>query len=255
MFNTTNHTCTQRIRLSVLLLLTLLLGACGGGGGGGGGSTPVSSLDLLDPTPGASNQFGASVIQLANGNIVVSEPNDSSVAAYSGAVHLYSPFSSTPIASIYGDVAYDRLGSTSITALGNNNYVIASAYDNEGGLAYAGSVRLVDGSTGLQIGTTLAGDVANDSLGSTSITALGNNNYVIASANDNEGGLAYAGSVRLVDGSTGVAIGAAIVGAVANDMYKVQVIAPVSGDYYILSQPYADDGGQVDAGRVRIVAP
>jgi hypothetical protein len=200
MFNTTNHTCTQRIRLSVLLLLTLLLGACGGGGGGGGGSTPVSSLDLLDPTPGASNQFGASVIQLANGNIVVSEPNDSSVAAYSGAVHLYSPFSSTPIASIYGDVANDYLGSDGITALGNNNYVIASAYDDDG-------------------------------------------------SNVN------AGSVRLVDGSTGVAIGAAIVGAVAFDMSNVQVIAPVSGDYYILSQPQVDDGGQVDAGRVRIVAP
>ena len=160
----------------------------------------VISLELLDPTPGASNRFGAIVVQLANGNIVVSDPRDSSLFANNGAVHLYSLFSSTPIASIFGNADGDQLGSSGITALGNNNYVIASG-------------------------------------------------------NDDEGGIVNAGSVRLVNGSTGVAMGVAIVGAVASDMLNAQVITPVSGDYYILSQPRADNGGQVDAGMVRIIAP
>ena len=153
------------------------LAACGGGGGGGGGGgdgttpTPITSFELLDPTPGAGDEFGARVAILANGNIVVSDPGDSSIASSSGAVHLYNPLTQTLIASIYGDTANDRLGSSSITVLANNNFVIASEVDDVGGIVNAGSVRLVNGATGAQIGSTIAGDTASDRLGESSITA------------------------------------------------------------------------------------
>ena len=267
----------------------------------------VISRALVDPTPG-TDLFGLIVVQLANGNIVVSDKSDSSVASGSGAVHLYSPFSSTPIASIYGDGASDKLGNLSITALGNSNYVIVSEQDDEGGIVNAGSVRLMNGTTGVQIamlagdvlsdqlgfsgvtaldnnnyviasrfddeggivdagsarlmnGTTgaqiamLAGDVLSDQLGNSGITALDNNNYVIISRLDDEGGIVDAGSVRLMHGTTGVAIGAAIVGAVADDMLSASVTKPINGDFYVLSQPLADSGGLVNAGMVRIVSP
>ena len=160
------QTFKKLTRFLMLVPLTLGLAACGGGGGddgggGGGGTTPtpITSFELLDPTPGTGDEFGREVVILANGNIVVSEPSDSSVAPYSGAVHLYDPLTQTLIASIYGDTENDYLGFSgirgvgSITALANNNFVIASGLDNEGGIIGAGSVRLMDGASGIQIGT------------------------------------------------------------------------------------------------------
>lgn len=214
---------------------------------------PISSHELIDPTPGAGDVFGFNVFQLLNGNIVVVDYNDSTVANNGGAVHLYSPSSSTPIASIYGNSANDQLGSRSITVLANNNYVIATQFDDEGGVVDAGSVRLVDGSTGLQIGATLAGDVAGDKLGSSSITPLANNNYVIASQSDNEGGVVRAGSVRLVDGSTGLQIGTTLAGDVERDNLGSRAVIALSNNNYVIASPSDNDAGIVNAGSVRLM--
>jgi len=147
--------------LKTLLLAVSLIGftACGGG------DTPpapaptlspapalspaaaIASQTLADPTPGVNDAFGTNIVILANGNIVVTDPFDSSLAA--GAVHLYNPFTQTLISSIFGDTANDSLGRNGITALANNNFVIASIYDDEGGIVDAGSVRLVNGATGV----------------------------------------------------------------------------------------------------------
>ena len=64
----------------VLFLSAFILAACGGGGGAT--TTPptvITSFELIDPTPRALDQFGKSVIILSNGNVVVADPNDSSV--------------------------------------------------------------------------------------------------------------------------------------------------------------------------------
>ncbi|VAW54262.1 hypothetical protein MNBD_GAMMA06-1315 [hydrothermal vent metagenome] len=228
---------------------------------------PLTSFELLDPTPGAGDLFGDKIILLGNGNIVVTDPSDSSVAAKNGAVHLYNPITQTLIASIYGDVADDQLGSTSITALANNNFVIASPLDNEGGIAGAGSVRLVDGTTGLQIGATLAGDDVGDLLGfagngSDSIFPLANNNFVIASAQDDEGGIVDAGSVRLVNGSTGAQIGATLAGDVADDQlgfvpslfgFGRNGIITLANSNFVIVTPRDNEGGITEAGSVRLV--
>lgn len=224
-------------------------------------SAVVGSLELIDPTPGIFDEFGTIVVPLANGNIVVNDPGDDTVANNSGAVHLYSPFSSTPIASIYGDVAGDRLGEASylgngdigITALGNSNYVIASRLDDEGGIVNAGSVRLMNGSSGVQIGATLVGDVTDDFLGIGGITALDNNNYVIASRFDDEGVITDAGSVRLVNGSTGVQIGATLTGDLANDQLGRDFIVALGNNNYVIASADDDENGIVDAGSVRLV--
>jgi hypothetical protein len=195
------------------------------------------------------------IVVLDNNNYVIVSSNDEeNLVSNAGSVRLMNGATGAPIAMLTGDVANDQLGNTSVTALGNNNYVIASFRDDEGGIVDAGSVRLVNGTSGVQI-AILAGDEANDFLGYHSVTALGNQNYVIASESDTEGGILDAGSVRLMNGTTGAAIGAAIVGATARDVRDALVVKPVDGDYYTLSQPFADIGGQADAGRVRIVVP
>lgn len=58
-----------------------------------------------------------------------------------------------------------------ITALGNDNYLVAAG----GSL---GSIRLMSGRSGLQIGPTLVSDTLNDGLGNAAgITELASNNY------------------------------------------------------------------------------
>jgi len=180
-------------------------GDSGRGDDGGSAAGTIASQELVDPTPGAGDNFGQLVAILTEGNIAVSDPNDSSVALNNGAVHLYDPETKTRIASIYGDAAGDQLGFGSITKLANNNFVIASPLDNAG----AGSVRLMSGASGAQIGPTIEGDDANDSIG-LFVTALGNDNFVIASPFDDvdpgSGNLVDAGSVRLVSGLDGTVL-------------------------------------------------
>lgn len=197
-------------RVSQLAMLTTsvaLLSACGGGGssssgGAGGGSGSSSEMLLIDPTPGANDYFGAQVVILNNGNIVVSDPGDSSVANENGAVHLYNPTTRALISSVYGDHADDQLGLHGITALENSNYVICTKVDSSDTISNAGSARLINGTTGVEI-QALQGDQDNDFLCSDGITALSNSNYIISSGSDDNGAVSNAGSVRLMNGITG----------------------------------------------------
>ena len=212
----------------------------------------VGSLELVDPSPGANDQFGSIVIQLANDNIVVSDPGDSSVATNNGAVHLYSQFSSNPISSIYGDLEEDQLGSFSITALSNSNYVIVSQVDDEDGVFNAGTVRLIDGNTGEQIGPTLAGETEGDFLGNGGVTALSNSNYIVASKRDNEDGVSSVGTVRLMDGYTGIQIGASLQGDTNSDSIGGDITL-LSNENYVVSSTVDDENGVVNAGSVRLI--
>src|SRR5438034_965357 len=254
---------SRAVRLVFVLLLVagMFFAGCRGGGGDSS-STPITSFELLDPTPGASNEFGSSVVILANGNIAVVAPFDSSVASFSGAVHLDNPVTETRIASIYGNAAGDSLGPlahTSITALPNGNFVIASPNADEGGLVNVGSVRLVNGTTGAPIGSAIVGNAASDFLGSGGITALPNGNFVIASP---FGGITDVGSVRLVDGTTGAPIGSAIVGDVAGDFLgsgnglfgnSSNGITALPNGNFVIASPSDNEGGLVHAGSVRLV--
>jgi hypothetical protein len=77
---------------------------------------------------------------LGNGNIVVTDPDDSSVVDRNGAAHLYNPVTQALIGSIYGNQVRDELGNGGISVLGNDNYVIGSAFDDDGAIVDAGSI-------------------------------------------------------------------------------------------------------------------
>ncbi len=214
---------------------------------------PVSIFELTDPTPGAGDQFGQLVVILANGNIAVSDPYDSSIAANNGAVHLYDSVTKTRIASIYGDEAGDQIGFGSITALANGNFVIASPVDTVGGLAAAGSVRLVDGATGVEVpGSLVAGNNPGDGIGLGGITALANSSYVIASWFDTVASQPLAGSVQLIDGTTGIQIGSTITGDNLFDSVGSGGVTALTNGNFVITSP-SDDVGLIDNGSVRLV--
>lgn len=231
----------------------------GGSSGGGNNNAPLSQIELMDPTSAMQDRFGDRVVVLPNGNIVIAEPGDDTMAMDAGVVHLYKPNSTTPISSIFGDNPDDLLGfvqfgfsNLGIFALPNNNYVIASPADDVNGIDDAGSVRLVNGSTGMQIGTPIIGNDANDQFGLMSVTALGNNNYVVASASGAEGDLTNEGSVRLVNGNTGMQIGMPIVVDVVFERFNFQIIA-LSNNNYVIASPFDDVNGIEGVGSARLV--
>ena len=221
---------------------------------------PLSSFELLDPTFAAGNSFGDEMTVLTNGNIVVASPYDSRGpgGANSGAVHLYNPYAQTVIKSFYGDQEDDKLGISGVTALGNNNFVIASPYDKVDGNEDAGSVMLVNGATGLQIGVTLVGDQKDDELGNGGVTALGNNNFVIASPLDDDkvDGKDDAGSVMLVSGTTGLQIGVTLVGDQEDDYLGRYGVTALDNNNFVVISPFDTDkvGGNKEAGSVMLVS-
>ena len=237
--------------LLILSLTSLFLASCSDSSS----QTPaaiVVSHEITDTNAAADNRFGYRTVILDNGNIVLAIPYDSTVASNAGAVHLYNPYTKTVVASFYGDTASDQLGRTSITALGNNNFVIASSADDVNSVSDAGSVMLINGATGAQIGTTIAGDTAYDYLGSTSITALGNNNFVIASQLDDVNSVTNAGSIIQVD-TTGTQV-SIIAGAVTNDMSNISVTNASAHNFYVVSLQRFDNNSMTDSGLVKVVA-
>ncbi|WP_419811998.1 hypothetical protein [Bacterioplanoides sp.] len=238
--------------------LSIAISACGGSSGGGGGPevspnpeplTPTTSLELLDPTPGAGDKFGSQVLQLPNGNIVVTDSGDSSVVEKNGAVHLYSPRSATPISSVYGDNGNDQIGRR--IALVGDNYVIASPNDTVDGIANAGSVRLMHGRTGEQL-AIVTGKTANAFLGSGGITQLTNGHLVVASPSTAVGNLSGVGSVQLLNGVTGEPIGEPLTGVAENDVFGSDVYALPNNNYVIVSSS-ASNGALEDVGSVVLV--
>ena len=190
--------------------------------------------------------------RLANNNFVIASPyDDVNSVTDAGSVMLVSGATGSQIGTtLAGDTASDQLGSSGITALGNNNFVIASPYDDVNSVTDAGSVMLVSGATGSQIGTTLAGDTAYDTLGGSSITALGNNNFVIASRNDDVNSVTDAGSVMLVNGATGAQIGTTQAGDTANDKLGETGVTALGNNNFVIASRSDDVNSVSDAGSI-----
>ena len=144
--------------------------------------------ELRDPNAAVGgNLFGAITIILPNGNIVVSSTLNSRWAVY-----IYNPYNKKLIGGIYGDTgAASQI--TGITALPNNNFVIASPNDDVNDVVNAGSVRQID-TTGTQV-RLIVGAVTNDMSGVSIIATPVANFYIIS----NKKKFVDSGSVSVFD--------------------------------------------------------
>jgi hypothetical protein len=246
-----------RLALAAMLVATILFTL--------GSTLPVAAGAQTDlPGPAGSNQFGANVAVLPNGNLVVTDPDyDASDSLTDvGAVYFYNGDTGALISTLTGSTPGDEVGVGGVTVLANGNFVVLSSYWHNGAAAAgAGAVTWVNGAAGLNgvvsIANSLVGSTAYDMVGlNDTVVALNNGNYVVDSSSWDNGDKTDAGAVTWGSGATGV-IGAvsatnSLVGAAAfdqiGDIGDSGMIALSSGNYLVRSPHWNNEIGAVTWG-------
>lgn len=200
----------------------------------------------------------AGIVALPDGNYLICSDfwdngalsNVGAVTWASGVSPLTGSISSSN--SIVGILSGDRVGENRATILTNGNYVIRSQrWDGNRGavtwcdknIAPTGNVSALNSLTGVN---------ANDFIGS-SVIALTNGNYVVASRNWDNGAVLNVGAVTWCDGTL-TTIGQvtefnSIVGSIANDNVG-SLVVPLSNGHYVIASSQADINSVTDAGAV-----
>jgi len=224
--------------------------------------SPAGSLraaaftEFVDPNPAAGNQFGASVVALSTGNVVITSPSDDAGGVDAGAVYLFSGSSGALISTLRGSTVGDQVGGGGVTALSNGNYVVLSQNWDNGAIANAGAVTWGSGTTGVNgtvsAANSLVGSTAGDFLGGF-VRALSNGNYVVLNPSWDNGAIAEAGAATWGSGTAGItgAVSAAnsLVGSTANDQVGAGVTALSNGHCVVASFAW-DNGAIADVGAV-----
>ncbi len=212
----------------------------------------AAQVDIPGPL-GSSGAFGARVIVLPNGNIVVPDPQWN---GGTGAVHLYDP-DGVPISSLSGSLVTHRVGSD-VVVLASGNFVVCSPLWDNGTLANVGAVTWVDGDTGLadvvSAANSLIGARSDDRVGTTA-TALVNGNYVVASPLWDSAAAQNVGAVTWADGNSGltstVSESNSLVGASLGDAIGSSGVAALANGHYLVRSPEWRNGPNAnDAGAV-----
>jgi hypothetical protein len=139
--------------------------------------------------------------------------------------------------------------------LPNGNYVVRSLSWDNGMAADAGAVTWSDGTRGItgtvSAANSLVGSQANDNVGYWGVTVLPNSNYVVCSANWDNGTVGDAGAATWGDGTRGVTgeVSAtnSLVGSQHSDWVGWTVTVLANGNY-VVSSPYWDHGTAAEAG-------
>lgn len=193
------------------------------------------------------------VVVLKNGNYVIPSP---AWHNYLGAATWGS--ASTGVAggvvsagnSLVGTSAGDGVGTT-VTVLGNGNYVVGSPYLDYG-LQDMGAATWGNGNSGtagvVSASNSLVGATIKNYLGQ-NITALANGNYVVSSPY-----LSSRGAVTWGNGNGGtvgaVSASNSLVGTTSFDQVGVGVgsVTTLNNGNYVVSSPYWDNGAATNAG-------
>lgn len=232
-----------RIRSSAAVPVSSFLAACLAAVSG-----DAMAVDIVGPA--GSVHFGRTVKVLANGNIVVTDP-DGPVSGV-GAAYLYTP-TGTLISTITGSQANDHVGSDGIVVLPGGNYLIVSTHWHNGAAADAGAVTWASASAGVSgvvsTSNSLIGTEAGDSVGT--VAVLSNGNYVVSSPLWNNNGTADVGAATWGNAAGGtmgpVSAGNSIVGSNAADYVGSLVTALTNGNF-VVGSPLWDNGNVADAG-------
>jgi len=227
------------------------------------------------PGPEGSVRFGAEVVALPNGNIVVTDPEYSvpNGPKNVGAVYLYKGATGELISMLTGSEENDYVGfphdpSTGLNAnlpavvvLSNGNFIVRSlSWRNA-----AGAVTFVNGTTGLSgvvsASNSLVGSTGGNlvGIGFDGVQELSNGNYIVNSPLWDNGTAQNVGAVTFGDGTTGVSgvVSAtnSLVGSTQGDGQTPtgssgQRVTKLPNGNYVVSNPGWDNGAVKDAGAV-----
>ena len=238
-------------------------GAATWGNGSSGVSGEVNVANSLIGTT-AGDQVGHSVMQLANGNYVVSSPNwDNDAVADAGAVTLCNGSGGTvgevnAANSLVGTSDSDFIGGDRpVLALSNGNYVVASPNWDNSAVADVGAVTWGNGSVVLSAvvssSNSLIGTTAGDQVGY-GVIAVGSGNYVISSPYWDNVLVLDAGAVTWANGSAAVSAVVSpvnsLIGSTAADQIGYNGANVLSNGNYVVRSPYWDNGATPDVGAV-----
>ncbi len=219
-------------------------------------SASLSVTQLAYPGAAAGDEHGVGgVVELTNGNIVVTSWRDDRVVTDGGAVRLYKP-DGTLVATLYGTQASDRVGNGGLTALGNGNYVVLSPNWSNGVATSAGAVTWGSGSTGVSgavsSSNSLVGTSANDLVGGDGFTTLSNGNYVVRTRYWDNGAATNAGAVTWGNGITGitgaVSSSNSLVGTAAGDNVGISGVTALNNGNYVVRSANWANGAASQAG-------
>jgi hypothetical protein len=214
--------------------------------------------EFVDPHPNAGNLFGATVVALSTGNVVITAPFDDAGGSDAGAVYLFNGATGALISTLTGSTAGDKVGSSGVTVLSNGHYVVRSEFWDNGAATDVGAVTWGSGTTGISgvvsASNSLVGSTANDNVGSSGVRTLSNSNYVVPSPNWSNGAANNAGAVTLGSGTSGisgvVSASNSLVGSSAYDRVGYGKVLELSNGNYVVRSPLWNNGAATEAGAV-----
>jgi len=204
----------------------------------------------------AAGSIGSLVRTLTNGNYVVISPSWTNGSATNAGAVTWGNGSTgitgtvSPGNSLVGTLSEQSVGSGSLVALPNGNYVVASPQWGFGMMYdHIGAVTWADGTIGITGAVTftnsLVGDWAYDRAGSGGLKVLANGHYVVRTPDWHSTPGGNLGAVTWGSGSTGVTgtIGAAnsLVGSTYGDYVGLEgVTALANGNYVVCSERWSN---------------
>ncbi|MCO6511999.1 MAG: VCBS repeat-containing protein [Aridibacter famidurans] len=224
-----------------------------------------SQITFLNSLVGGSTEdsIGSNLNVLPNGNFVVlADSWDNGGEQDVGAVIFCSGITGctgnvTQANALIGTTADDRVG-REIFVLSDGDFVISSRFWDAKGGANAGAVTHCSGTAGCPLGAvssanSLVGSSANDEIGRSGITPLGNGNYVVAS-NLWNGAATDTGAATfcLGDGSCIGEVSAAnsLVGTATSDQVGNAGAFLLANGHYVVGSRFWDTPDDLDAGAV-----
>ncbi len=218
--------------------------------------------EFIDPNAGNGSLFGATVLPLSTGNVVVAKPDDAFAAPNAGAVYLYNGLTAALISMITGTNTGDQVG-LSIDALSQGNYLIRSPQWGSVGASNMGqgAATFVNGMKGIAgtvtAANSLVGGSLGDQVGSQPSVVLPNGDFLIMSLAWGSGGIANMGkgAVTFANAATGI-VGTlspsnSLVGSTMGDQVGLGGVVTLANGNYVVSSPDWNNGGTTpNAGAV-----
>jgi hypothetical protein len=240
------------------------VGAVTWGNGTSGVSGVVSSSNSLVGSSASDNVGSSGISELTNGNYVIRSSNwDSGTVTNVGAVTWGNGTSGvsgvvSSSNSLVGSTASDTVGNGGVTALTNGNYVVLSTAWDSGTVSNVGAVTWGSGTSGVSgvvsSSNSLVGSTALETVGGSSVLALTNGNYVVASQNWDSGTFNDVGAVTWGNGTSGVSgrvsSSNSLVGSSTNDFVGGNGVRALTNGNYVVRSSSWDSGTIQNVGAV-----